>query len=158
MPTSLNFSGTSTQFVPSQLRHDSNGWYLTYYTYNPIFDGLERKRVRLNQLCKRCRSVSSRMKHSASCGCIGKSGVSTSARPANASRNAIAGTHCPLAQKPCRNNIFFISLERSLTKPFARPLYDNSQWLFEWPYYASRDASDVALYKAAWNPIVWREP
>ena len=24
-----------------------------------------------------------------------------------------------------------ISLERSLTKPFARSLYDNSQWLFE---------------------------
>lgn len=57
MPTSLNLSGTSAQFVPSQLRHDSNGWYLTYYTYNPIFDGLERKRVRLNQLRKRCRSV-----------------------------------------------------------------------------------------------------
>ena len=57
MPTSLNFSGNSPQFVPSQLRHDSNGWYLTYYTYNPIFDGLERKRVRLNQLRKRCRSV-----------------------------------------------------------------------------------------------------
>ena len=121
MPTSLNFSGTSTQFVPSQLRHDSNGWYLTYYTYNPIFDGLERKRVRLNQLRKRCRSVSSRMKHSASCGCIGRSGVSTFAFSVKASRNATAGTHCPLAQKPCKNSIFFISLARSLAMPFFRP-------------------------------------
>lgn len=44
----------------------------------------------------------------ASFGCIGKSGVITSARPAKASRKATAGMHWPLAKNPCRNNIFFI--------------------------------------------------
>lgn len=56
MPTCLNFSGASTQYVPADLRHDSNGWYILYYSYNPVIEGLERRRVRLNQLRKRCKS------------------------------------------------------------------------------------------------------
>lgn len=54
MPTSLNYSGTPTQYVPADLRHDTNGWYIIYYIYNPIISALERKRIRLNQLRKRC--------------------------------------------------------------------------------------------------------
>jgi hypothetical protein len=45
----------------------------------------------------------------ASFGCNGKSGESTTAFPANASRNALAGTHCPLAKNPCKNNTFNIA-------------------------------------------------
>lgn len=57
MPNCLNFTGTPTQYVPADLRHDTNGWYIVYYEFNPIADGLERKRVRLNQLRKRCRTA-----------------------------------------------------------------------------------------------------
>ena len=53
-------------------------------------------------------SMMLRMRASASRGCNGKSGVSTSARPANASRNAPAIAQPPEAKNPCKNNIFFI--------------------------------------------------
>lgn len=57
MPNCLNFTGTPTQYVPADLRHDTNGWYIVYYEFNPILDGLERKRVRLNMLRKRCKNA-----------------------------------------------------------------------------------------------------
>ena len=47
----------------------------------------------------------------ASEGCNGRSGDSTSARPLKASRSALAGTHCPLAKKPCKNSILLLSID-----------------------------------------------
>ena len=57
MYTTLKFQQTSADFVPSDLRHDSNGWYIVYYAFNPIIYRMERKRLRLNLLRKRCRST-----------------------------------------------------------------------------------------------------
>ena len=41
-------------------------------------------------------------------GCNGKSGVSTTAVPSNASFKALAIGQLPVAKNPCRNNIFFM--------------------------------------------------
>jgi len=57
MPTALSFSVAPTNYVPANLRHDTNGWYVMYYAFNPVISGLERKRLRLNQLRKRCSSA-----------------------------------------------------------------------------------------------------
>jgi len=57
MPTTLTFSGAPTNYVPADLKHDTNGWYIVYYDYNPIICGLERKRIKLNMLRRRCHSM-----------------------------------------------------------------------------------------------------
>jgi len=57
MPTTLTFSGTPTNYVPAELKHDTNGWYILYYDYNPVIRGLERRRIRLNMLRRRCSST-----------------------------------------------------------------------------------------------------
>jgi len=49
-----------------------------------------------------------RISFSASLGCNGRSGVSTTAVPSNASFKALAIGQLPVAKNPCRNNIFFI--------------------------------------------------
>lgn len=54
MPTALTFSTTPREYVPASLRHNTNGWYVVYYEFNPFISTLERKRVRLNALRKRC--------------------------------------------------------------------------------------------------------
>ena len=57
MQSTLTFQQTSANFVPAALRHDSNGWYITYYAFNTVVNKLERKRLKLNLLRRRCRSV-----------------------------------------------------------------------------------------------------
>ena len=54
------------------------------------------------------RSMMERISFSASLGCKGRSGVSTTAVPSNASFKALAIGQLPVAKNPCRNNIFFI--------------------------------------------------
>ena len=53
-------------------------------------------------------SIIERISFNAFLGCNGKSGVSTTAVPSNASFNAFAIGQLPVAKKPCRNNIFFM--------------------------------------------------
>lgn len=57
MPSTLTIQQTSANFVPADLRHDTNGWYIVYYAFNPIISKLEMKRIKLNLLKKRCRSM-----------------------------------------------------------------------------------------------------
>ena len=57
MQSTLTFQQTSANFVPAALRHDSNGWYITYYAFNTLVNKLERKRLKLNLLRRRCRNV-----------------------------------------------------------------------------------------------------
>ena len=54
------------------------------------------------------RSMMERISFSASFGCKGRSGVSTTAVPSNASFKALAIGQLPVAKNPCRNNIFFM--------------------------------------------------
>ena len=54
------------------------------------------------------RSMMERISFSASLGCKGRSGVSTTAVPSNASFKAFAIGQLPVAKNPCRNNIFFM--------------------------------------------------
>ena len=54
------------------------------------------------------RSMMERISFSASLGCKGRSGVSTTAVPSNASFKALAIGQLPVAKNPCRNNIFFM--------------------------------------------------
>ncbi len=53
---SLVAVATASNYVPPQLRYDSNGWYITYYAFNGVVGRLERKRIKLNMLRKRCRT------------------------------------------------------------------------------------------------------
>lgn len=57
MLSTLTIQQTSANFVPADLRHDTNGWYIVYYAFNPIISKLEMKRIKLNLLRKRCRSM-----------------------------------------------------------------------------------------------------
>jgi len=57
MCTTLQFQQTPANFVPAQLRHDTNGWYLVYYQFNPLLDKLDMKRIKLNLLRRRCRTM-----------------------------------------------------------------------------------------------------
>lgn len=56
MPNCLTFQQTSSSYVPASLKHDTNGWYIVYYGYNAVLNGLERKRIKINQLRKRCKT------------------------------------------------------------------------------------------------------
>ena len=58
-------------------------------------------------LCKPL-SIIERISFNAFLGCKGKSGVSTTAVPSNASFKALAIGQLPVAKNPCRNNIFFM--------------------------------------------------
>ena len=44
------------QFIPPRLKHNTLGWHIEYYVYDPIIERLERKRYRLNSLRKKCAS------------------------------------------------------------------------------------------------------
>ena len=45
------------QFIPPKLKHNTLGWHIEYYVYDPITERLERKRYRLNSLRKKCVSA-----------------------------------------------------------------------------------------------------
>jgi site-specific recombinase XerD len=47
----------NVQFVPPKLKHNSLGWHIEYYVYDPIIERLDRKRYRLNALRKKCSSA-----------------------------------------------------------------------------------------------------
>ncbi len=46
------------QYLPAVLRHNCDGWVVEYYVYNPAREKMERKRMLLNILRKRYRSIS----------------------------------------------------------------------------------------------------
>jgi len=51
----LNF-GTLRRYMPAVLKSNTNGFYIEYYAYNQITDGLERKRMKLNRERKKARN------------------------------------------------------------------------------------------------------
>lgn len=51
----LNF-GTMRRYMPAVLKSNTNGWYIEYYAFNQITNGLERKRQRVNKERKRART------------------------------------------------------------------------------------------------------
>ena len=51
----LNF-GTLRRYMPAVLKSNTNGWYIEYYAFNQITNGLERKRQRVNKERKRART------------------------------------------------------------------------------------------------------
>ena len=57
MCSTLTIQQTSANYVPAELRHDTNGWYIVYYAFNPFVEKLQMKRIKLNMLRKRCRSI-----------------------------------------------------------------------------------------------------
>ena len=58
MPEAIMNFGTVRRFLPAVLRQNSMGWYIEYYAYNPVANGLERKRIRVNRERKRARTYS----------------------------------------------------------------------------------------------------
>ncbi len=56
MPELQQNFGTMRRYLPAVLRQNSMGWYIEYYAYNQISQGLERKRVRVNRERKRART------------------------------------------------------------------------------------------------------
>ncbi len=53
----VNF-GTTRRYLPAVLRQNKMGWYIEYYAFNQVANGLERKRVRINRERKRARTFS----------------------------------------------------------------------------------------------------
>lgn len=51
----LNF-GAMRRYMPAVLKSNTNGFYIEYYAYNQITDGLERKRMKLNRERKKARN------------------------------------------------------------------------------------------------------
>ena len=51
------FSPAYRNYVPAVLRKNCEGWQINYYVYNPASDKMERKRMLLNQLRKRYRTL-----------------------------------------------------------------------------------------------------
>lgn len=56
MPELQQNYGTMRRYLPAVLRQNSMGWYIEYYAYNQISQGLERKRMRVNRERKRART------------------------------------------------------------------------------------------------------
>lgn len=44
-------------YIPAVLRHNTNGWYIEYYQFNPILNFMERRRLRVTNLRKHCSSL-----------------------------------------------------------------------------------------------------
>ena len=57
MPNLQQFSHAYNRYLPAVLRHNCDGWYIEYYSYNPVSDKLDRKRMLVNQLRKRYRTI-----------------------------------------------------------------------------------------------------
>lgn len=57
MLTTLTFQQTPANFVPSTLKHDKTGWYISYYAFNPLLEKLSRKKIKLNMLRRRCKNM-----------------------------------------------------------------------------------------------------
>lgn len=48
------FSPEFNKYIPAYLHKNKSGWLIEYYAYNPVTEDLERKRIKLNTLRKRC--------------------------------------------------------------------------------------------------------
>ena len=57
MPSYQQFSPAYKNYVPAVLRKNCEGWQINYYVYNPTTDKMERKRMLLNALRKRYRTM-----------------------------------------------------------------------------------------------------
>lgn len=57
MPNHQQFSLAYKNYVPAVLRKNCEGWQINYYVYNPVTDKMERKRMLLNILRKRYRTI-----------------------------------------------------------------------------------------------------
>lgn len=57
MPNHQQFSPAYKNYVPAVLRKNCEGWQIYYYVYNPVTDKMERKRMLLNILRKRYRTI-----------------------------------------------------------------------------------------------------
>ena len=57
MPIHQQFSPAYKNYVPAVLRKNCEGWQINYYVYNPTTDKMERKRMLLNILRKRYRTI-----------------------------------------------------------------------------------------------------
>ena len=57
MPNHQQFSPAYKNYVPAVLRKNCEGWQINYYVYNPVTDKMERKRMLLNILRKRYRTI-----------------------------------------------------------------------------------------------------
>ncbi len=57
LPNHQEFSRAYKRYLPAVLRHNCDGWYIEYYFYNPVADKLDRKRILVNLLRKRYRTL-----------------------------------------------------------------------------------------------------
>ena len=57
MPSYQQFSPAYKNYIPAVLRKNCEGWQINYYVYNPTTDKMERKRMLLNALRKRYRTM-----------------------------------------------------------------------------------------------------
>lgn len=44
-------------YLPAVLKHNTNGWYIEYYSFNPILNKLVRERMRMTKLRSKCSSL-----------------------------------------------------------------------------------------------------
>lgn len=57
MSTLNQFSSLFASYAPAVVKHYKTGWFIEYYVTNPITQILERRKFRLNNLRKRCRTA-----------------------------------------------------------------------------------------------------
>ena len=57
MSTLSQFSPLFTSYAPAVVKHLATGWFIEYYVANPFTQVLERRKFRLNNLRKRCRTA-----------------------------------------------------------------------------------------------------
>ena len=57
MSTLSQFSPLFTGYAPAVVKHIATGWFIEYYVTNPFTQTLERRKFRLNNLRKRCRTA-----------------------------------------------------------------------------------------------------
>lgn len=57
MSTLSQFSPLFAGYAPAVVKHIATGWFIEYYVTNPFTQTLERRKFRLNNLRKRCRTA-----------------------------------------------------------------------------------------------------
>lgn len=57
MPNYQQFSHAYNNYIPAVLRYQKDNWQVEYYVFSPVSNQMERKRIRLNNLRRHCRTL-----------------------------------------------------------------------------------------------------
>lgn len=138
MSTLSQFSPLFAGYAPAVVKHIATGWFIEYYVTNPFTQTLERRKFRLNNLRKRCRTAMEfRVQANTICSQLNMK-LANGWNPFTETSNEKPGT-LPIS---AMYEKYFADVEKDLRPDTLRSYKSFSKMLIEW---CEKKTSDMLL-------------